>query len=201
MKIKVISIIVAIALVISVFAITTSSVSAAGKPNLSVANISDGQKISWSSTGAQKYYLYFGVYDYNTRKTEWRVYREVKGTSYTINRDTLHSSGWKRYINYKSTPYLTSGQAYCYQIHAGNVNTNGRPIDNRYSKVRSMTYLAVPFLNWAIDGNRITFGAYSQGANDYQYRYRYNNESTAASGLTIPSRQRWIATTTIKTST
>ena len=58
MKIKVISIIVAIALVISVFAITTSSVSAAGKPNLSVANISDGQKISWSSTGAQKYYLY-----------------------------------------------------------------------------------------------------------------------------------------------
>ena len=56
MKIKVISIIVAIALVISVFAITTSSVSAAGKPNLSVANISDGQKITWSSTGAQKYY-------------------------------------------------------------------------------------------------------------------------------------------------
>jgi len=56
MKIKVISIIVAIALVISVFAITTSSVSAAGKPNPSVANISDGQKISWSSTGAQKYY-------------------------------------------------------------------------------------------------------------------------------------------------
>ena len=56
MKIKVISIIVAIALVISVFAITTSSVSAAGKPNLSVAKISDGQKISWSSTGAQKYY-------------------------------------------------------------------------------------------------------------------------------------------------
>ena len=175
--------------------------SAAGKPNLSVANISDGQKISWSSTGAQKYYLYFGVYDYNTRKTEWRVYREVNGATFTINNKSLHSSGWKRYINYKSTPYLTSGQAYCYQIHAGNVNTNGRPIDNRYSKVRSMTYLAVPFLNWAIDGNRITFGAYSQGANDYQYRYRYNNESTAASGLTIPSRQRWIATTTIKTST
>ncbi len=175
--------------------------SAAGKPNLSVANISDGQKISWSSTGAQKYYLYFGVYDYNTRKTEWRVYREVNGATFTINNKSLHSSGWKRYVNYKSTPYLTSGQAYCYQIHAGNVNTNGRPIDNRYSKVRSMTYLAVPFLNWAIDGNRITFGAYSQGANDYQYRYRYNNESTAASGLTIPSRQRWTATTTIKTLT
>ena len=175
--------------------------SAAGKPNLSVANVSDGQKISWSSTGAQKYYLYFGVYDYNTRKTEWRVYREVKGTSYTINRDTLHLSGWKKYVNYQPTPNLKSGQAYCYQIHAGNVNTNGRPIDNRYSKVRSMTYLAVPFLNWAIDGNRITFGAYSQGANDYQYRYRYNNESTAALGLTIPSRQKWTATTTIKTST
>ena len=114
--------------------------SAAGKPNLSVANISDGQKISWSSTGAQKYYLYFGVYDYNTRKTEWRVYREVNGATFTINNKSLHSSGWKRYVNYKSTPYLTSGQAYCYQIHAGNVNTNGRPIDNRYSKVRSMTY-------------------------------------------------------------
>ena len=58
--------------------------SAAGKPNLSVANISDGQKTSWSSTGAQKYYLYFGVYDYNTRKTEWRVYREVNGATFTI---------------------------------------------------------------------------------------------------------------------
>ena len=201
MKNKVLSIIVAIALTISVLAITTGSVSAASKPNLSIANVSGGQRISWSSTGAQKYYLYFGVYDYNSQKAEWRVYREVKGTTYTINYNSLHASGWKRYVNYKSTPNLTSGQAYCYQIHAGNVNTNGRPIDNRYSKVRSMTYLAVPFLNWAIDGNRITFGAYSQGANDYQYRYRYNNESTAASGLTIPSRQRWTATTTIKTST
>ena len=178
MKNKILSIIMTIALTISIFTISASSVSAAGNPDLSIKNVSDGQRITWSGTGVQRYYLYLGVYNYNTRKAEWRVYREVKGTSYTINRDTLHSSGWKRYVNYKSTPYLTSGQAYCYQIHAGNVNTNGRPIDNRYSKVRSMTYLAVPFLNWAIDGNRITFGAYSQGANDYQYRYRYNNEST-----------------------
>ena len=182
MKIKVISIIVAIALVISVFAITTSSVSAAGKPNLSVANISDGQKISWSSTGAQKYYLYFGVYDYNTRKTEWRVYREVKGTSYTINRDTLHSSGWKKYVNYQPTPNLKSGQAYCYQIHAGNVNTNGRPIDNRYSKVRSMTYLAVPFLNWAIDGNRITLA----------HTRRVQMTISTGTDITAKVRRHWV---------
>ena len=60
MKNKVLSIIVAIALTISVLAITTSSVSAAGKPNLSIVNVSGGQRISWSSTGAQKYFLYFG---------------------------------------------------------------------------------------------------------------------------------------------
>ena len=139
MKNKVLSIIVAIALTISVLAITTSSVSAAGKPNLSIANVSGGQRISWSSTGAQKYYLYFGVYDYNSRKAEWRVYREVKGTSYTINYNSLHASGWKRYVNYKSTPNLTSGQAYCYQIHAGKINASGRPTDSNYSKVKSMT--------------------------------------------------------------
>ena len=118
MKNKVLSIIVAIALTISVLAITTGSVSAASKPNLSIANVSGGQRISWSSTGAQKYYLYFGVYDYNSQKAEWRVYREVKGTTYTINYNSLHASGWKRYVNYKSTPNLTSGQAYCYQIIA-----------------------------------------------------------------------------------
>ena len=70
MKIKVLSIIVAIALAISVLAITTSSVSAAGKPNLSIANVSDGQKISWSSTCAQKYLLYCGGYDHNSTKAE-----------------------------------------------------------------------------------------------------------------------------------
>ena len=132
MKNKILSIIMTIALTISIFTISASSVSAAGNPDLSIKNVSDGQRITWSGTGVQRYYLYLGVYNYNTRKAEWRVYREVKGTSYTINRDTLHSSGWKRYVNYKSTPYLTSGQAYCYQIHAGNINTNGRPIDNRY---------------------------------------------------------------------
>ena len=155
MKNKVLSIIVAIALTISVLAITTGSVSAASKPNLSIANVSGGQRISWSSTGAQKYYLYFGVYDYNSQKAEWRVYREVKGTTYTINYNSLHASGWKRYVNYKSTT------------------------DSNYSKVKSMTYVAVPFLNWTIDNdNHVIFGAYSQGANDYQYRYRYNSEST-----------------------
>ena len=179
MKNKVLSIIVAIALTISVLAITTGSVSAASKPNLSIANVSGGQRISWSSTGAQKYYLYFGVYDYNSQKAEWRVYREVKGTTYTINYNSLHASGWKRYVNYKSTPNLTSGQAYCYQIHAGKINASGRPTDSNYSKVKSMTYVAVPFLNWTIDNdNHVIFGAYSQGANDYQYRYRYNSEST-----------------------
>lgn len=178
MKKGIISVILAIALTISIFTVSTSSASAAKTPNISIKNVSGGQRITWSSTGAQRYYLYLGVYNYDTRKDEWRVYREVKGTSYTINCDTLHSSGWNKYDNYQPTPNLKSGQAYCYQIHAGKIAVTGRPVDNHYSKVRSMTYLAVPFLNWAIDENRITFGAYSQGANDYQYRYRYNSEST-----------------------
>ena len=45
MKNKVLSIIVAIALTISVLAITTSSVSDAGKPRLSIANDSGGQRL------------------------------------------------------------------------------------------------------------------------------------------------------------
>ena len=44
MKNKVLSIIVAIALTISVLAITTGSVSAASKPNLSIANVSGRSK-------------------------------------------------------------------------------------------------------------------------------------------------------------
>ena len=178
MKTRILSVIMALALAISIFVVSIGSISAAGKPDLSIKNVSGGQRITWSSTGAQRYYLYLGVYNYDTRKAEWRVYREVKGTNYIVNHNSLHSSGWKKYVNYQPTTILKSGQAYCYQIHAGNVNTNGRPIDNRYSNVKSMTYLAVPFLNWTIDGNRITLGAYSQGANDYQYRYRYNSEST-----------------------
>ena len=46
MKNKVLSIIVAIALTISVLAITTGSVSAASKPNLSIANVSGGHRLS-----------------------------------------------------------------------------------------------------------------------------------------------------------
>ena len=90
MKNKVLSIIVAIALTISVLAITTSSVSAAGKPNLSIANVSGGQRISWSSTGAQKYYLYFGVYDYNSRKAtgDIRVPDSVAGGKCEITTTT-----------------------------------------------------------------------------------------------------------------
>ena len=120
----------------------------------------------------EHYYLYFGVYDYNTRKAQWRVYREVYGTSYDINYSSLHSSGWKRYRNYQSTSNLTSGQTYCYQIHAGRINASGYPIDKNYSSVRTMTYLHAPYLNYSMDGNQISFGGYTQGANNYQYRYK-----------------------------
>ena len=168
MKTRILSVILTLALAISIFAISAGSVSASGKPDLSIKNVSGGQRITWSSIGAQSYYLYLGVYNYDTRKAEWRVYREVKGINYIVNHNSLHSSGWKKYVNYQPTTILKSGQAYCYQIHAGKINASGRPIDNHYSKVKSMTYLAVPFLNWTIDGNRLTLGAYSQGANDYQ---------------------------------
>lgn len=35
-----------------------------------------------------------------------------------------------------------------------------------------MTYLHVPYLNYAIEGNQIALGGYAQGANGYQYRYK-----------------------------
>lgn len=100
------------------------------------------------------------------------MYREVKGTSYDINYTSLHSSGWKKYVNYTPTSNLTSGQVYCYQVHAGNINASGRPIDKNYSSVRTMTYLHAPYLNYAIEGNQIALGGYAQGANGYQYRYK-----------------------------
>ena len=54
-----------------------------------------------------------------------------------------------------------------------------------------MTYVAVPFLNWTIDNdNHVILGAYSQAANDYQYRYRYNSESTYYYVSKVPYRQK-----------
>lgn len=177
MKKRLLSIIVLLNFAISSIAFPTMTASAAVKPSVSVSNINSGQRVVWNNSGSSKYYLYFGVYDYKTKKYQWRVYKEVYGTSYDITYNTLHSSGWKKYVNYQSTSNLSSGQCYCYQIHAGMINASGRPIDSNYSCVKSMTYLSVPYLNWTIEDNQVELGAYTRGANAYQYRYRYNSES------------------------
>ena len=172
-KKRFISVIFVLSVLASVLTIGMPSVAAVSKPTLyAPTNIKGGQRVTWSHAGASRYYLYFGVYDYKTQKPQWRVYREVKGTSYDINYTSLHSSGWKKYVNYTPTSNLTSGQVYCYQVHAGNINASGRPIDKNYSSVRTMTYLHAPYLNYAIEGNQIALGGYTQGANGYQYRYK-----------------------------
>lgn len=167
---------------------------AVSKPTLfAPVNIKGGQRLTWSNVGASRYYLYFGVYDYNTRKQEWRVYREVRDTSFEITYNSLHSSGWKKYLNYQPTPQLTSGQVYCYQVHAGKINSAGRPIDKNYSSVRTMTYLKTPYLNYSIDGNQICIGGYSEGANGYQYRYKKESWNAYHYGETItPGYISWI---------
>ena len=147
-KKRFISVIIVLSVLASVLTLGVTSAAAVSKPTLyAPANIKGGQRVTWSNAGASRYYLYFGVYDYNTKKPQWRVYREVKGTSYDINYTSLHSSGWKKYVNYTPTSNLTSGQVYCYQVHAGNINASGRPIDKNYSSVRTMTYLHAPYLN------------------------------------------------------
>ena len=172
-KKRIISAVLVLSILCSIFTLGVTSASAVSKPTLyTPTNIKGGQHLQWSNSGDSRYYLYFGVYDYNTRKAQWRVYREVYGTSYDINYSSLHSSGWKRYRNYQSTSNLTSGQTYCYQIHAGRINASGYPLDKNYSRVRTMTYLHAPYLNYSMDGNQISFGGYTQGANNYQYRYK-----------------------------
>lgn len=172
-KKRFISVIIVLSVLTSILMLGVTSASAVSKPTLyAPTNTKGGQRVTWSHAGASRYYLYFGVYDYKTQKPQWRVYREVKGTSYDINYTSLHSSGWKKYVYYTPTSNLTSGQVYCYQVHAGNINASGRPIDKNYSSVRTMTYLHAPYLNYAIEGNQIALGGYAQGANGYQYRYK-----------------------------
>ena len=126
-KKRFISVIIVLSVLTSILMLGVTSASAVSKPTLyAPTNIKGGQRVTWSHAGASRYYLYFGVYDYKTQKPQWRVYREVKGTSYDINYTSLHSSGWKKYVYYTPTSNLTSGQVYCYQVHAGNINASHR---------------------------------------------------------------------------
>ena len=93
-KKRFISVIIVLSVLASVLTLGVTSAAAVSKLTLyAPTNIKGGQRVTWSNAGASRYYLYFGVYDYNTKKPQWRVYREVKGTSYDINYTSLHSSG------------------------------------------------------------------------------------------------------------
>ena len=177
MKKRIVSIVLALLTAMSVLSFAASSASAATAPSLSVSNISSGQRIT---ANVSKYYLYFGTYDYNTKKPTWRRYREITSSSFDLVSANLKLSGWIPYGEGKniSTPALSSGTTYCYQIHAGSVNAKGYPIGTNYSGVKNLTYLMVPYLNWTFENNnQLILGAYSQGANDVQFRYRRKNES------------------------
>ena len=167
-KKSILSVLLILSILAGAMTLGVTPAAAVSKPTLyAPVNIKGGQRLTWSNVGASRYYLYFGVYDYNTCKQEWRVYREVRDTSFEITYNSLHSSGWKKYLNYQPTPQLTSGQVYCYQVHAGKINSAGRPVDRNYSSVRTMTYLKAPYLNYSIDGNQICIGGYSEGTPGY----------------------------------
>ena len=109
-KKSILSVLLILSILAGAMTLGVTPAAAVSKPTLyAPVNIKGGQRLTWSSVGASRYYLYFGVYDYKSRKQEWRVYREVRDTSFEITYNSLHSSGWKKYLNYQPTPQLTSG--------------------------------------------------------------------------------------------
>ena len=60
-KKSIISIVLVLSIIASLFTISAISTSAAGKPVLSVANVTGGQNLSWNKNGNNgRIYLYFG---------------------------------------------------------------------------------------------------------------------------------------------
>ena len=174
MKKTVISIALVVTIVASIFSISAITGSAAiysnVKPNItSIKNINGGQKLTWNNSDfIGCYRLYFGVYNSKAKEFRWRRYKDIPNNTFEVTKNTLSSSGWKAYgkDSARSTPELTSGTCYCYQIQA---KTNGK-----YSSVKTMTYISVPTASCKTDsssGVNVSWSAV-KGANYYRIAYR-----------------------------
>ena len=171
---RVISMMLVFMIFASVFSISTVTGSAAiysnVKPNItSIKNIDGGQKLTWNNSDfVGCYRLYFGTYNANAKEFRWRRYKDIPNNTFEVTKKTLSSSGWKAYGKDRSisTPELTSGTCYCYQIQA---KTNGK-----YSSVKTMTYVSVPSVSCKSDstsGVKVSWNTV-KGANYYKIAYR-----------------------------
>ena len=148
MKKQILSIILALLVLTSLFSISAVSVSAANKPvtpSVSIVNggSPNGLYVKWNNVGAKASYQVA----YRPIGAKGYSYKATKNTSITLTG-------------------LTSGLCYQVQVRA---YANG--IYGSYSKTKSMTFLARPSLKCGLDGNG-QFASVSwskvKGANCYQ---------------------------------
>ena len=178
-KKSIISIVLVLSIIASLFTISAISTSAAGKPVLSVANVTGGQNLSWNKNGNNgRIYLYFGYglrnSDGKIISTKWTHYREVSGSELTISATQLKQSAWKKYKK-NTTPIekeLKSERAYCYQIQVGAIGSVGTPKGGSNSSVKSLTYLGVPSLSGANKGLKTHYIYWNKiaGATSYEIK-------------------------------
>lgn len=201
---RIISFMLFLAIISSLFCLTTTSVSAAGKPTLSVTNVASGQKLTYDKNGnSGKMYLYIGYCTMNSKtgaitQKYWTRYREITGNSITLNWNTLHQKNWKVYINNVSIPQLKSGWAYCYQVYVGKINSKGKPLEKSYSSVKTMTFLAQPeiilrnkdYPNGPVLNHEIYWTTIN-GATHYELA-RANDETDKYESIYIGSDLSWL---------
>lgn len=180
MRKTVISIILVITVVASIFSISAITGSAAIYSNVktnitSIKNINGGQKLTWNNSDfIGCYRLYFGAYNSNAKEFRWRRYKDITDDTFEITKKTLTSSGWKAYGKDRaiSTPELTSGTCYCYQIQ--------NKITSKYSSVKTMTYISVPSVSCKSDstsGVKVSWSTV-KGANFYRIAYRVKDTTS-----------------------
>lgn len=213
-KKRILSLVMVLSIIISVFAVSAVSGSAATKPaapSISLSNKSNGIRVEWKPvSGAAKYRVY---YKPSSQKT-WN-YTDTSNTYY---------------------PFLkaSSGTAYKFQVQA--IAKNNTP--GHYSAVKLMTFISCPSLSGRFDNqnrnyvywnavrgangyevvrfdDKTTFRCVYNGKNNYFYdsengsllgtytyqiraKYTTTNNGTAYSTWSKPYQFNWYATNTLR---
>ena len=188
-KKSILSIVLSLTIVASIFSLSALSASAlpsASKCELKVTNVKDGttataQQLVWNSPGGStKWELYLGTRASNSVSPRWRVKTELSTTDsgakyiggsdskyyYNINTSALHKH-WDAYGVDKSikTPRLQGGTRYCYQIKC--IMPDG---SHKWSNVASLTFLPSVRIT-AVDNEKI-FTATDRGGTGIEFAYK-----------------------------
>lgn len=190
MKKSILSLILIFAILSSVFAISTVSVSAASSPQLNLVRGSKCFNVVWNKvSGAVNYRLYFGAVSPNgngwrrfTVLTQGEISTHPTYTGswqFLINSNSLRNRKWYAYGDDKniSTPSLKTTECYQCQIEA--LGAGDKHIT--WTNV-SYVYLGVPQVEKypPLQAIIVTNPKYSEGSVNYKYQIAYKAPNSAS---------------------